>query len=352
VRALVTGAAGFIGSTLVDRLLSDGHRVVGLDNYHSGRATNLEHLVGNPEFAFVEADIVDADLAAILGEHRPEVVFHLAAQIDVRRSVADPQFDASVNVIGTVRLAEAARLTGVRKLVHTSSGGSIYGTPPTYPTSEAVPADPASPDTRLGAMISDEHLDSVLSRVARAAADGAHVLVGGERAAPVPGGAYMLPTVIEAPDPADAIVQEEVFGPVLAIQRADDIEHAIALANGTGYGLAAAVWSSNVSTAHRVARRLRAGTRRRTLAGEIIALIEQQCAESGDDPRRTLLEPLSQREEAVLRYLPTVLSKAEIASEMFVSINTVKTHTKNIYRKLGVGTRTEAVRRARHLNLV
>ena len=67
------------------------------------------------------------------------------AQIDVRRSVADPQFDASVNVIGTVRLAEAARLTGVRKLVHTSSGGSIYGTPPTYPTSEAVPADPASP---------------------------------------------------------------------------------------------------------------------------------------------------------------------------------------------------------------
>jgi UDP-glucose 4-epimerase len=72
-------------------------------------------------------------------------VFHLAAQIDVRHSVADPQFDASVNVIGTVRLAEAARLTGVRKVVHTSSGGSIYGTPPSYPTSEDVPTDPASP---------------------------------------------------------------------------------------------------------------------------------------------------------------------------------------------------------------
>jgi UDP-glucose 4-epimerase len=142
VRSLVTGAAGFIGSTLVDRLLSDGHRVVGLDNYASGRATNLEHLVGNPEFAFVEADIVNADLPEILDEHRPEVVFHLAAQIDVRHSVADPQFDASVNVIGTVRLADAARRTGVRKLVHTSSGGSIYGTPPTYPTSEAVPTDP------------------------------------------------------------------------------------------------------------------------------------------------------------------------------------------------------------------
>ncbi|MBV8790235.1 MAG: GDP-mannose 4,6-dehydratase [Mycobacterium sp.] len=145
MRALVTGAAGFIGSTLVDRLLDDGHVVVGLDNYASGRATNLEHLDGNPDYAFVEADIVTADLPAVFEEHRPEVVFHLAAQIDVRHSVADPQFDASVNVIGTVRLAEAARRTGVRKIVHTSSGGSIYGTPPQYPTAETVPTDPASP---------------------------------------------------------------------------------------------------------------------------------------------------------------------------------------------------------------
>jgi UDP-glucose 4-epimerase len=145
VRALVTGAAGFIGSTLVDRLLADGHAVFGLDNFASGRATNLEHLADNPEFSFVEADIVTADLQAILDECRPEVVFHLAAQIDVRHSVADPQFDASVNVIGTVRLAEAARSAGVRKILHTSSGGSIYGTPPSYPTSEDVPTDPASP---------------------------------------------------------------------------------------------------------------------------------------------------------------------------------------------------------------
>lgn len=119
--------------------------MAGLDNFASGRATNLEHLADNPEFSFVEADIVTADLRAILAECRPEVVFHLAAQIDVRHSVADPQFDASVNVIGTVRLAEAARSTGVRKIVHTSSGGSIYGTPPSYPTSEDVPTDPASP---------------------------------------------------------------------------------------------------------------------------------------------------------------------------------------------------------------
>ena len=145
MRTLVTGAAGFIGSTLVDRLLGDGHAVVGLDNFATGRATNLEHLADNPAYVFTEADIVTADLNAILDEHRPEVVFHLAAQIDVRRSVADPQFDASVNVIGTVRLAEAARLAGVRKVVHTSSGGSIYGTPTDFPTSETEPTDPASP---------------------------------------------------------------------------------------------------------------------------------------------------------------------------------------------------------------
>jgi UDP-glucose 4-epimerase len=145
VRALVTGAAGFIGSTLVDRLLADGHSVVSLDNFASGKATNLEHLADDAAHDFIEADIVTADLDAILDEQRPEVVFHLAAQIDVRHSVADPQFDASVNVIGTVRLAEAARRAGVRKVVHTSSGGSIYGTPPQYPTPETLPTDPASP---------------------------------------------------------------------------------------------------------------------------------------------------------------------------------------------------------------
>ena len=145
MRALVTGAAGFIGSTLVDRLLADGHSVVGLDNFASGRAGNLEHLVDEPEFFFVEADIVSSDLDAIFTQYSPEVVFHLAAQIDVRKSVADPQFDASVNVVGTVRVADAARRAGVRKIVHTSSGGSIYGVPSEFPTSEKVPTDPTSP---------------------------------------------------------------------------------------------------------------------------------------------------------------------------------------------------------------
>ncbi|WP_046314810.1 NAD-dependent epimerase/dehydratase family protein [Mycobacterium sp. UM_Kg1] len=145
MRALVTGAAGFIGSTLVDRLRADGHDVTGLDNFATGRATNIEHLADDPGFCFVEADIVNADLDAVLAQHRPEVIFHLAAQIDVRHSVADPVFDGTVNVLGTIRLAEAARSAGVRKIVHTSSGGSIYGTPPSYPTSEDVPTDPASP---------------------------------------------------------------------------------------------------------------------------------------------------------------------------------------------------------------
>jgi len=145
VRALVTGAAGFIGSTLVDRLRADGHAVTGLDNFATGRATNIEHLTDDADFSFVEADIVTADLADVLARCRPEVIFHLAAQIDVRHSVADPAFDASVNVVGTIRLAEAARAAGVRKIVHTSSGGSIYGTPPRYPTAETDPTDPASP---------------------------------------------------------------------------------------------------------------------------------------------------------------------------------------------------------------
>jgi UDP-glucose 4-epimerase len=141
----VTGAAGFIGSTLVDRLLADGHSVVGLDDLSSGRAENLHHAENNDGFEFVKADIVDADLTGLLAEFKPEVVFHLAAQISVKRSVDDPPFDATVNVVGTVRLAEAARLAGVRKVVHTSSGGSVYGTPPSYPTSEDMPVNPASP---------------------------------------------------------------------------------------------------------------------------------------------------------------------------------------------------------------
>lgn len=129
----------------MDRLLADGHSVVGLDDLSSGQAENLHAAENSDKFDFVKADIVDADLTGLLAEFRPEVVFHLAAQISVKRSVDDAPFDARVNVVGTVRLAEAARLAGVRKVVHTSSGGSVYGTPPAYPTGEDMPVNPASP---------------------------------------------------------------------------------------------------------------------------------------------------------------------------------------------------------------
>jgi UDP-glucose 4-epimerase len=145
VRTLVTGAAGFIGSTLVDRLLADGNTVVGVDDLSSGRSENIVQAERYDGFEFAKADIVTADLIGLLADTRPEVVFHLAAQISVTRSVDDPQFDSTVNVVGTVRLAEAARRAGVRKIVHTSSGGSIYGTPPSFPTTEETPTNPSSP---------------------------------------------------------------------------------------------------------------------------------------------------------------------------------------------------------------
>ncbi len=123
-----------------------------------------------------------------------------------------------------------------------------------------VPGDPTEPDTVLGALISTEHLDGVMGRVQRAADAGARVITGGERVEPVAGGAYMNPTLIETEDRGDPIVTDEVFGPVLVIQTADDVDHALELANDTRYGLAAALWTSDLRTAGRLARRLRAGT--------------------------------------------------------------------------------------------
>lgn len=147
MRTLVTGGAGFIGSTLVDRLLVDGHTVTVLDDFSRGRPANLAAATARfPDaLTVVTADVRSADAATAVQAARPEVVFHLAAQIDVRASVDDPATDASVNVLGTIAIAQAACRAGARKIVFASSGGSIYGEQALLPTTEDAPLQPLSP---------------------------------------------------------------------------------------------------------------------------------------------------------------------------------------------------------------
>ncbi|RJL25188.1 NAD-dependent epimerase/dehydratase family protein [Bailinhaonella thermotolerans] len=144
MRVLVTGGAGFIGSNLVDRLLGDGHEVVAVDDLSSGSAANLRAASSSPRFDFQELDVREDGLAELAGRVRPEVVCHLAAQISVRKSVADPVADARLNVEGTVRVLEAARLAGARKVVFASSV-ALYGRPAALPVPSDAPADPRSP---------------------------------------------------------------------------------------------------------------------------------------------------------------------------------------------------------------
>ena len=127
MRSLVTGGAGFIGSTLVDALLARGDRVTVVDDLSTGRLENLGAAL-DAGAKLIEEDIRDrAGLLAVAREAEPEVVFHLAAQIDVRKSVADPAFDASINVGGTANVLEVARAVGSRRLIFTSTGGAVYG---------------------------------------------------------------------------------------------------------------------------------------------------------------------------------------------------------------------------------
>ena len=144
MRALVTGGAGFIGSNVVDALLARGDEVAVVDNLSAGKIENLEAALAAGA-TFHQLDIRDADaVSAAFEAARPEVVFHFAAQMDVRRSLADPAFDASVNVVGTINVLEAAHTSGARRLINTSTGGAIYGETEVMPTPETVVPAPVS----------------------------------------------------------------------------------------------------------------------------------------------------------------------------------------------------------------
>jgi UDP-glucose 4-epimerase len=147
MKALVTGGAGFIGSNLTDALLARGDEVIVVDNLSTGRRENLEPGLANGAI-LVEADIRDREaLEELFGRERPEVIFHLAAQIDVRKSIADPAFDASINVGGTANVLEAARVAESRRVVFSSTGGAIYGEGEgqQLPLAEDAPLAPEAP---------------------------------------------------------------------------------------------------------------------------------------------------------------------------------------------------------------
>ena len=145
MHALVTGGAGFIGSNLVDALIERGDTVTVVDSLVTGKRENLEGaLAAGAELR--EVDVRDRPtLEAVFAEARPAVIFHLAAQIDVRLSVDDPVLDAQSNVLGTIAVLEAARSHGARRIVNTSTGGGLYGDAEHLPTPEDHPIRPLAP---------------------------------------------------------------------------------------------------------------------------------------------------------------------------------------------------------------
>jgi UDP-glucose 4-epimerase len=145
---LVTGGAGFIGSHLADRLLAEGHRVISVDDLTTGHIANLSEARGyGKEFTFFNMDVRAEGLLPLFERHRPEVVFHLAAQAGVRPSLNDPAKDASVNITGTLNVLDCAVHTGVKKVVYAASGGTIYGEPKRIPVKESAAqgSHPSSP---------------------------------------------------------------------------------------------------------------------------------------------------------------------------------------------------------------
>jgi UDP-glucose 4-epimerase len=144
MKILVTGGAGFIGSHIVDRLLVAGHEVSVVDSLERGKIENIAGPVDRG-VKLHRIDIRDPSVRDLLAAERPDVVMHLAAQIDVRVSVADPLLDADVNVLGSLNVLEGARAAGVRKVIVASSGGCIYGEPEKLPVKETYRGTPESP---------------------------------------------------------------------------------------------------------------------------------------------------------------------------------------------------------------
>jgi len=140
MKILVTGGAGFIGSHVVDAYVAAGHEVLVVDNLSTGKRENL-----NPAARFHELDIGDPKAVELIRDERPAVLNLHAAQMDVRRSVSDPLFDAQVNVLGTINLLEAARRANVRRVLFVSSGGAVYGEQERFPAPEDHPTNPVSP---------------------------------------------------------------------------------------------------------------------------------------------------------------------------------------------------------------
>ncbi|MDQ4079760.1 MAG: GDP-mannose 4,6-dehydratase, partial [Gemmatimonadota bacterium] len=141
-RALVTGGAGFIGSHVADQLIANGFDVTVIDNLVSGNRAQVPNAA-----TFHDFDITDAEAARLVRDSGFDVICHLAAQIDVRKSVADPSYDSRVNIGGTLNLLEAVRQSGKQttRFIFSSTGGAIYGDLVSPPTAEEAPKDPQSP---------------------------------------------------------------------------------------------------------------------------------------------------------------------------------------------------------------
>jgi UDP-glucose 4-epimerase len=140
VKILVTGGAGFIGSNLADSFIREGHQVTIVDNLSTGLESNV-----NKKAKFFKVDVRSAVMDKIFERTKPDVLCHHAAQIDVRKSTADPIFDAEVNIVGSLNLLNACVKHQVKKVIFASTGGAIYGEQDYFPADENHPADPLSP---------------------------------------------------------------------------------------------------------------------------------------------------------------------------------------------------------------